>query len=33
MIPVFAVKSVGDDPNLLPDDTSIVQVIDCVGKF
>ena len=33
MIPVFNVKSVGDDPNLPPDDTSIVQVIDCVGKF
>ena len=33
MIPVFNVKSIGDDPNLLPDDTSIVQVIDCVGKF
>tara|TARA_R100001594_G_scaffold4931_2_gene16194 strand:+ start:25 stop:2985 length:2961 start_codon:yes stop_codon:yes gene_type:complete len=33
MIPVFNVKSVGDDPNLLPDDTSLVQVIDCVGKF
>tara|TARA_B100001250_G_scaffold392881_1_gene395062 strand:- start:2540 stop:5464 length:2925 start_codon:yes stop_codon:yes gene_type:complete len=33
MIPVFNVKSVGDDSNLLPDDTSLVQVIDCVGKF
>ena len=33
MIPVFNVKSVGDDPTLSPDDTSLVQVIDCVGKF